>query len=405
MKKGIIFFLIASVYLLAGCSSPYVGAQSKYYKGDPAAAEEIIAPVSEKALKKNSNNKNLLLWDLGVYRFAQGNYDGAIQTFMQSVRAVEDIHGAGRTALSALTSAAGQEYVGDPVEISMAYLYIGLSYYMKRDYENALVGFRRSLEEDLSKDESRQGDMGITNYVMGECYFVTGRYNDAVVAFKRTVEKDENFVPGWVGLYQALTKLGDTAELPMVEKKLSEKVESGYMERVLENSQQGITVVMFAGHASKVEKDAFLGAFRKRHEIKIDNKPWKVNVFPEKKSYETFYADKMHDHFTDQGGLGDEARKQATRALISAGFEICLGGGGPSSDADVRYWPTMPGYIYVGYLPVDPGCYSLELESEGKKGQLVKKATGNWEKIVVEEGKRTMVVVTSFGTASATVTE
>ncbi len=402
-RNIVIPFILAAILLSAGCASPYVTAQQQYFSGDPVTAEQTLTPKAEEAIEKGKIEKNLMAWDLGVYRFAQEDYDGAIEAFMEGVRDVEELHSTGQTVAAALTSASSQKYIGDPVEVSMAYLYIGLSYYMKGDYQNALVGFRRSLEEDLSKDEERQGDMGITNYMMGETFLRTERYDDAAVAFRRAIEHQDDLAPAYMGLYSALAKMGSTADLMMIENKLDSLLDDNIKENWTEYPDQGITVAMFSGRASKVEKDAFLGAFRKRAENKHKVNKWYLNVLPEPGRSKVYFSDAMHEHFTDQGGLGDEVRKQTTRAVIGAGMKAVLGFNLGGADADIRFWPTMPGYIYIGYVPVPAGSYSIEIEGLSGKDKPIEAFTRKYSGIEVTEGKRTLVVLTSFGTVSSSV--
>ncbi|MCG7852452.1 MAG: tetratricopeptide repeat protein [Methanosarcinaceae archaeon] len=399
-RRIVIPLVLAAILISAGCASPYISAEGEYFKGDPAAAEQILTPSAEEAVKKNSREKNLMIWDLGVYRFAQGNYDGAIEAFMEGVRDVEELHSTGQTVAAALTSASSQKYIGDPVEISMAYLYIGLSYFMKEDYQNALVGFRRSLEEDLSKDEARQGDMGITNFMMGETFLRVGKYDDAAVAFRRAIEQHDDFAPAYMGLSFALDKMGSTSDLARIKSKLDTLIyDDNIKKNWSEYPDQGITVVMFSGKASKVQKDAFTGSFRKRSENQHNAKKWLLNVLPEPGRANLYFSDAMHEHFTDQGGLGDEVRQQTTRAVIGTGMKA-LFGFGINTDADIRYWPTLPGYIYVGYVPVPAGNYSIEVEGLGNSNKLIEAFSREYDGIEVVDGKRTLVVITSFGTVS-----
>ena len=401
MKKLNVLCLVILSGFLFGCSTPYTKAQNSYFGGDPAGAEGILAPLAEKEVEKSGKNKNLYLWDLGVYRFFQGNYDGAIESFMAGVVDADMLHTAGETVGSAFTSASAQKYVGDPIEVSLAYFYLGLSYYMTGDYQNALVGFRRSLEEDLSKDMARQGDIGITNYLMGESFFRTGRYDDAAVAFKRAADYKAGLLPAYAGMYQSNVNLNRISDLEIIEKKIISIGGEGYFESVRKNSGSGITLLMMSGRASRVTADAFTGAFRNRNEFVQPDPDWKIRVDEKRGVYDLYLADRMHDHFEDQGGAGGEAKKQMTRAFVSEGMKAvpCLAVFAPNTDADLRYWPTVPGGFYVGYLPLEPGSYSVEVT--GVDQSSCDPGTGNlWDGIVVNEKRRTLVVVNSFGSVS-----
>ena len=119
MRKLAVFAAVLFILLyLGGCAKPYVKAEKAYFKGDPVKAEEIITPVAEKEVEKDRNEKNRCLWDLGVYRFTQGNWDGALEAFRMSVTDFEEVHSTGDGVKSFFFSKASQKYVGYPVEIS-----------------------------------------------------------------------------------------------------------------------------------------------------------------------------------------------------------------------------------------------------------------------------------------------
>ena len=96
-KCSILIFIVISAYLMGCAPNPYSKAQGHYFDGDPVMAEEVLTPVSAEEAEKDGKMKNLYLWDLGVYRFSQGNYEGAIECFMAGVKDVEAIHDAGET--------------------------------------------------------------------------------------------------------------------------------------------------------------------------------------------------------------------------------------------------------------------------------------------------------------------
>jgi tetratricopeptide (TPR) repeat protein len=393
---------LGAALLWTGCATPYMKAEQAYFKGDPATAEKTLAPIAQKETKKNGKLKNLYLWDLGVYRFSLGDYDGAIEVFMQSVTDAERIHGAGENVGAAVTSAASQQYVGDPVEISVAYLYLGMSYFMKGDYQNALIGFRRSIEEDLSKDEARRGDMGITNFLLGECYSRTGKFDDAIVAYRRAIEHEENMVPAYASLYWALKKQGNVSDIARIQGEIEKRAGKEYLASIDSTAGQGIVVAMFGGKASRVKGDALLGAFRQRNEIGQKVANWEASTNPADPYLALFPADNMHEHFKDQGGLGGEAKKQATRLVAAKAMSAVpiLGLFAPSTQADVRFWPTLPGTVHVGYLPAQPGRYDINVKAYDKDRKPLNEFYQTWAGVVVPEKERALVILTSWRTAS-----
>lgn len=397
-RKYLFVITIAALCYLTGCApNPYVKAEGHYFQGDPATAEEVLLPLSEEETTKDGKMKNLFLWDLGIYRFAQGNYEGAIECFMASVKDKEAIHDAGETTKAVLTTSSSQKYVGDPVEVSVAYLYLGLSFYMNGDYKNALVALRRSIEEDLSKDMANVGDMTFTNYMLGECYSKTGDLDDAIVAYKRALEYSEDFVPAYIDLYNAFVKRGDASNLQLILDEIEKRVSEDYLTAIKNNPEQGITFIMMSGRPSPVRADGWIGAFRKRKDLKYNAMFWEMSCGASSPYHEMFLADNMHEHFKDQGGLSDEVKQQATRAVAAEAMKQVpiLGLFAPDTKADVRYWPTMHGRVYIGFYPTEPGTYDIKLRAFDKDRKPLLDYSMSWEGIDVEENKRSLIILTS----------
>ncbi len=402
VKKRNLIVVVVLCGCLAGCiPNTYMGARQQYYNGDPVAAEELLKPEMDAQIEKNGVNKNLVMWDMGIYRFFRGDYNGAIKSFMDGLADADALHTAGETVGAAFSSASSQMYVGDPVEISLAYFFVGLSYYMIGEYQNALIGFRRSLEEDMSSDKSRQGDLGITNYMMGESFIRTGRYDNAAVAYRRAIEYKKNLLPAYVGLYQAYIKMNKVSDSRLAGEEIKKIGGPRYFDDVKENPDNGITVIMMSGRASMVTADKTSGAFRQRKEILPGSENWKISVnkFPGK--YDLYLSDKMHDHFMDQGGVVGEAKRQITRALVGAAMKEIpvLKFFAPDTDADTRYWATIPSCFYIGHYPLSPETYSISVSDVCMGG--VGASTGNrWDGIVVSENKKILLVMNSFGSMS-----
>jgi tetratricopeptide (TPR) repeat protein len=394
----VLVLVALGLLLLSGCAvNPYLKGHQQYYSGDPGAAELTLAPVAEKEIAADGKWKNLYLWDMGVYQFNQGKYKEAVESLKASVADRERMYGTGETIKTvALKSASSSKYLGDPVEVSVAYLYMGFSYFLVGDFENCLVAFRRSAEEDLSKDEVRIGDMAITNYMMGESYLQTKGFDDAVVAFRRATASSPDFVPAYVGMLRAANQNHDRAAQEFARSELEKRVAPEYLALCDEHPNQGIVIVLSSEPPDAVTADMWLGAFRKRQEIKTVVDHWQLIAEPEH-ALALNQADHMHTHFKDQGGFEGEANRQMSKALVGQGLKAAgCGILAPSTDADVRYWSTMPGRFFVGYLPATSGTYGLSLRCFDKKNNELLKLSQQWPDVVVQEGQRTVLIVNSY---------
>lgn len=389
---------VAMVGGLAGCAGPYVKAQQQYWQGNPDEAIVLLQPELDKAIEKDSDAKNLYLWDMGIYCFSIGNYECAIEDFRRSVSDYEQIDGAGKTIAKVFTSASSQKYVGDPVEVSVAYLFLGLAYYMTGDYQNALVGLRRSIEEDLCKDPGCEGDMGTTNFLLGECYARVGRWDDATVAYRRAVQYNPDLIPAYVALYWALQEQGRTSDVEAVLGEIQSRVEPAYFEAIRAHQGRGVTLVLFTERASAVRRDALTGAFRNRADFGQAIQAWQVTTRPTDMTCKLSMADRMHTHFKMQGGASNEAKQQATRYAASQAMQQipCLAAFAPSTEADVRYWVTLPGYFYIGYVPLEPGTYDMSVSAFDQRFRPASHFAASWTGIEVKENHRALVLSSGY---------
>lgn len=387
------------VLLAAGCAvNPYIKSHQQYFSGDPAAAEQTLTLEAQKEATKDGKWKNLYLWDLGIYQFNQGKYKEAIDSFKASVLDRERMYGTGETVKTvALKSSSSSKYLGDPVEVSVAYLYLGFSYLLRGDLENCLVAFRRSTEEDLSEDEQRIGDMAITNYMMGECYLRTQQPDDAIVAFRRALASSPDFVPAYIGMLHAAGQNKDLSTQEFARAEMAKRLSPEYLAQLDSQSSQGIVVVLANDVPDFVSKDMWVGMFRKREEVASNIGRWQLRIEQAVTPVAMSQADHMHTHFKDQGGFQGETTRQLAKAAMGQGLKrLGLGFLAPNTDADIRYWSTMPGRFHVGYLPIAPGTYNVSLQCFDKKDKEFTTLGRQWSGVVVQDGQRAILIANSF---------
>ena len=396
--KALVAVVLPFILLVGGCSKPYFEAQKAYWNGESDEAIEILTPDYEKALKKNSKDRNLFLWDMGVYYFTVGNFASARECFHQSVQEYARLAGAAETGMSMMKSSSSMTYAGDPVEVSVAYLFVGLCYYYEGDFQNAMIALRRSMEEDQSEEAGREGDMGITSFVQGELYSRLERWGDATVAYRRAVEFYPKLVPAWAGLYYSLRAQRRTGELAGILASITELASEEYAKAVEEGNGEGIVLIVYGDKASPVKGDFFLGAFRTRSHKGYDATRWNVGLSGQDEGYALHMADDMHTHFKSQGGTGDEAKKQTSRAVAAKGMSYipCVGLFAPDTSADVRYWVTLPLTFTVGYMPITAGSYDLNIQAWDKKDKALGDFAKSWQNVTVAEKARTMIMASSY---------
>jgi tetratricopeptide (TPR) repeat protein len=396
--------IIVTAIAVTGCApNLHQNALKEYRAGDPAKAEETLAPwLAEKADDKDAM---LYLWDIGMFRFAQGNYLAATEVWMQSDVMAGVEPGSGETFSALMSADASKDYLGDPVEHSIASLYVGLGYYSVGDYRNALVAFKKSLEWDFNEDPELTGNMVITNHMMGECYTRLGEGDDAIVGFRRALTENPDFVPSYVGIIRELEKGNDTAEAARQKEELAARVPDGYIEAVGEHPQ-GILAVIMSDPPPPVEEVA--DAFRKRKDKKSHIRSWVVAAdelysrepgaglrsFTPDSALHASLADHTLTHFKDQGGEAGQITRKLVQAGISAVTEGLFGFGSDSS-ADLRYWSTIPGDVFAMYLPLEPGLHTVRTYAYKKDYEGMHEYKQLWHYIPVRENQTTALVLIS----------
>ncbi|NIO29540.1 MAG: hypothetical protein GTO29_13415 [Candidatus Latescibacteria bacterium] len=374
-----------------GCGpTTHVVALREYESGRPAVAEETLFPL----LQKTHKNDILYLWDMGMFRFAQGNYMMANEAWLKSDELAGIEPGALDTGLELFTTDADKRFIGDPVEYSMAFLYVGLGYYVMGDYENATVAFRKSLEWDYSGNPERQGDMVITNMMLAECYSRTGDHDQAVVGYRRALQSAPELIPAYIGIYRELDKMGDNIQEKTYREELAALISQEYA-KATDRNPQGVLVVVMSGPAPKIEAQGEV--FRKRKELASSIDRWQIECSGHRSAVATSLADELITHLKDQGGeLGQAVRKVTQATVAEAMQEVpILGLFAPSTEADLRYWTTLPGRIYAGYIPLEPGLHSIRATAYDENGVSLENYRQTWHYIPVHEGENTVLVIIS----------
>jgi hypothetical protein len=151
-----------------------------------------------------------------------------------------------------------------------------------------------------------------------------------------------------------------------------------------------------------VKKDEFLGAFRKRQEVKTKLDHWVIECIDVNHQADASLADNLLEHFKDQGGESGQALRKGIQTAVGTAMKDVpiLGLFAPSTEADVRYWSTISGRVYAAYLPVAPGVHTLRATAYDKRNKPLENYRQVWHYIPVHEGQNTVVVLISHANLS-----
>ena len=173
--------ILASLFLAAvtGCANQdQVDAQNAvtaYHYGAYAEAQRLLIPIAKKTNEDFAlNNCRLGSSSLAMYDLLQSQ-----SAFLQAYEVLNSfgVNNGGRTAGAILVDEKIKIWRGEPFERAMANYYLGLTYYMQGDYNNARGAFENALFKlrDYQTDDAN-ADPKADKYREVESTFALGQY-------------------------------------------------------------------------------------------------------------------------------------------------------------------------------------------------------------------------------------
>ena len=166
MKHSILFCLITSGLILVGCSTTQTKVPSP---------TEIARKAYEKAPKKE---KARVAVEQGCHLLKSGEVDEAQKYFAMATEIIEAVYAQDKNAEKAMSLWHGENekiFRGEPYERSLTYLYLGITYLLQNDYENARNCFRSSSVQDaFTADDQHTSDFYAADYLEAYCEYLLG---------------------------------------------------------------------------------------------------------------------------------------------------------------------------------------------------------------------------------------
>jgi tetratricopeptide (TPR) repeat protein len=174
--------LLALVLCLAACrSTDRSGGTRLLYEGryDQARA------FHESLLVEEPENESLEHNEAGVMALLQGDVRGAHRHFREAFDDLEDLSATmGDTLSTVFVSAENRRWKGDPYERCMNAYYLGVTYWLMGDDDNAAAAFKAGVLRDADSEEGEtQSDFALLWFLMGQAQrsaFHTDRGVDAL---------------------------------------------------------------------------------------------------------------------------------------------------------------------------------------------------------------------------------
>jgi len=364
-------WLIAILPLAGGCAVNKVQrdadrAVGDYYAGDYASAVTHLNPASS-VTNENFVLNNLRLGSAALAAYDLGTAEGAFLRAYEVLNSV-GVNNGGRTLGAVLLSENIRVWRGEPFERATANFYLGLVYYMRRDYNNARAAFENALFKLRDYGESKgkgeqyreqESNFALAYLMLAKSYQRLGRDEVAQKTFARAVE-----------LRPDLAEVAD-AEL---------------------NGRSNVLLVIDFGYGPhKVQnRDGSLAGFTPTPMEEGPPPPPVVRVDGER-----VQTDGLARPPVDLLVLAQDKRWQSLdtiravksvlgTGLMAGGFiygtqhnaspEIALAAilGGAllkaTSQADVRQWEMLPRTVYVLPLVLPPGTHDIAVEFPEVRG-------------------------------------
>jgi tetratricopeptide (TPR) repeat protein len=151
---------------------------------------DLLETDKDYVLEKLITGRSLML---------KGDWEQSRQFFVDAIDLMEESEAAGEKSkrVKAMLGAEASKYFkGDIYECAMANFYLGLINYSKGNHENALIGFRRSLLNDMeSKKLEHQDDFNISHYMMALSCKALGDLSNAKAAYQKAVGSNTAEIP------------------------------------------------------------------------------------------------------------------------------------------------------------------------------------------------------------------
>ncbi|CAN5447430.1 hypothetical protein BH10PLA1_BH10PLA1_00340 [soil metagenome] len=194
------FFIFAAIplLLLAGCESAAEKAARagvmSYVAGDFNAARADFVPLADKP------DQNFVLNNcrLGSSALAAYDLDQAQSAFFRAHEVMDSVgvNDGGRTLGATLVDEKVKVWKGEPYERAMANFYLGLTFYMRHDYNNARAAFENALfklrdykSDDKKSDQYKEveSNFALGLLMLGKSWQRLGREDLARGNFERAV--------------------------------------------------------------------------------------------------------------------------------------------------------------------------------------------------------------------------
>lgn len=306
---------------------------------------EMLRPYYSALLRDGEYNAVGNFSKLGAAAMAASDYEVAAWAFDHALNRIEAIYAndqAAKAARSKFSQEAIKDYKGDPYERAMAYYYRGLLYLREGDFGNARASFASAEYQDtVSEFEEYQSDFALMNYLAGWSARCMG--NDAIAedAFAAAQAINPKLVAPPAN--HSMLVIGEMGTGPV-------KMRRG-------KRAEAVTVVRSAGY---VPADAPSPKLADIELIRGGDITYQASTRGGRHFDAILDGKVAFKDTTDMVGdvamigaslLTDQLGNVGGMLSMFGGLGSKLLSGATKTEADVRYWDSLPDAVYLRTIP------------------------------------------------------
>ncbi len=375
---------LALFLFLAGCaSSPLKQARSDFYGGRPETAALALSDPSD----VSKRDRLLYYMEKGVILHHTGQFEESIATLLDAAALIkeQDIISVTEQTGSLVTTEWITEYKGEYAERLLVHTYLMMGFLLTGRPESALVEARQALEvfDRFPKATARDH---FTRALIAHCFEINGEINGAYIEYRKLAKQMDDPGPVADKLVYLAARLGFFDDV----EKWRQYLPGNDPEKVqLPGAHQGMTpmageLILFVSQGQapqKVPRNIVLPptirfSFATYRERTRSFYPPAVTIASragQPRTVTTNVGKVLNDSLESRLAriLAKETARVATKEVLAQQIDDPLAQAlvrlafFAMEEPDTRAWETLPAYMTLIRIPVDPGDHDLSVRTSG----------------------------------------
>lgn len=334
-----LLLMFGIVVVLTGCAQQVRYPINAFHQYDYAeAVKGYRATLAHTTKEKDERNVVLAHIHFAGASFVGGNYHDTLTGLSEASKIMEDVeHGVDRGQMAMALRQDMRVYKGEPYERAMAYIYMGVIYYRRGDFQNARSAFNLALLADAgSKGDNPEyrDDFGLAHYLIGKTFLKLGEADNAEISFAKAKK------------HAAGNEFADIAR----------------------QKTSNFTLLVELGCGPGKKPDPIVGSVDTIHECAYPERAAEIILNGQSLGRASKVVDVNYQAKTSGSSTRDtvQAVKGAAVAILKQvpifGILGSIAEMGGVNRADLRHWRHMPGEVHVLEANVPEGLHTLQIK-------------------------------------------